>query len=120
MPFPNQSIFDILTRLRERAEINTHNQFDPSCGPNVLPSLDDAQLSILQQEAEQTAENAKSLTMTLGQLSLRIAQMKAITTEVDRLVGEARREGASWASVANAAGVTPQSAHQRWKDKLQE
>jgi hypothetical protein len=56
----------------------------------------------------------------LGVLAVRNAQVESLRAEIDVLVAEARSQGATWADIGTATGVSAQSANQKWNPKVRE
>jgi hypothetical protein len=56
----------------------------------------------------------------LGELALVLSEMELLEYQAQRLVDEAREQGATWAQVGAVVGVKPQSAYQRWSEQGRE
>lgn len=54
--------------------------------------------------------------LILGELALVLAETERLQEQAQALVDEARQHGATWAQIADVAGVRRQSAYQRWSE----
>lgn len=71
--------------------------------------------------------NQQSLELVLGQLALVLTkttelqdELRELQADAEDLVSEARRLGVTWNAIGEVAGITPQSAYQRWTSVGQE
>lgn len=53
----------------------------------------------------------------LGELTLVLGAIKQLNTRTQELVDMARSSRATWADIGRAAGITRQSAYERWTEK---
>jgi hypothetical protein len=56
----------------------------------------------------------------LQDLTEKHLKAQTLIGDMDRIVGQLRTEGASWAAIGRAVGITPQAAHQRWSSNGKE
>jgi hypothetical protein len=60
------------------------------------------------------------LEQLLGRVTVALEEIRILKEVAHLRVTAARAAGASWAKIAEAAGMAPQSAYQRWSDQGKE
>lgn len=75
---------------------------------------DDAALTGLHRDWLEHAQGADAAAAALTAIGAATAAHTRARAELDAAVARARATGASWDTIAQAAGITRQAAHQRW------
>jgi len=74
--------------------------------------------AILIGNIEQDEESAASSVEAPPDLLAKLGRLAAVATDIKLQIDEtavaAKQAGATWANIGEAAGITPQSAYQRW------
>lgn len=65
-------------------------------------------------------KHARQVAVPLANVANWMFRYRGAERQLDRAVIKARSKGATWAEVAEAAEMAPQSAHQRWAKKCAE
>lgn len=63
---------------------------------------------------EREPDSAAPAVWALARLSLRAAQAEVLKSEVDNSARQAKTDGATWAEIGAAAGISASAAHRRW------
>ncbi len=78
---------------------------------------EDAELEGLYREWLDHAETVDSRSATLSALTAAARSYESARAALDDAAAQARTAGASWDAIAQAVGITRQSAHQRWHNR---
>jgi hypothetical protein len=102
----------------------THAGEQGSTPNEIEKSLKDAKLYIvvkgeihnngLVQDLDSRQDAEPSVEALLALVSMNTVEIERLRSETDSLAKAAREAGASWAEIGRAAGISYQSAHQRW------
>lgn len=78
----------------------------------------DAELARLQRDTERLAALRTEHTFrALDRIAAATAARDQAATDLARAVADARAVGATWEQIGKAAGMTRQSAHDRWAER---